>query len=328
MRKLPIILLMLTALSNPCFANLSHQEIISINTTENKTPKANAINEIRDRIKNKYQIDIKLNAEQKYLEKNELEALELGLTNIIILNSNILSNKYKLKDFDIFEIPFIFNGLKEFNKFNNSLVSEELLKKINDKNKNLYGLTFWAKNYKHVQSSIEIKNYENLKNKSFNLPATEINNSIALTINPENSKRLVLDETNSYKLNNTMYSTMLSLNEFEKYKMSDKNKNILLTYHGFDIDIILINKRWFNKLSTEVQAGIIDIIKKVGEDEQKNILIEDQKLINNLKSKGVIINPISFEDRALFKKEMAPVHRYYYNYINKDLLIKIYNLFK
>lgn len=328
MRKIPLLLLMMTLLSNISFASSSNQEVISINSTENQTPKANAINEIKNRIKNKYQIEIKLNAEQRYLEKNELDALELGLTNIIILNSNIILDKYKLRDFDIFEIPFIFNGLNEFNKFNNSLVAEDLLKEINTKNKNLYGLTFWAKNYKHIQSSSDILNYESLKNKYLNLPSSEINTSIALTINPSNSNRLILDDTKENKLNSLMYSTMLSLPDFENYKINDKNKNILLTYHGLDIDIVLVNKRWFNKLPTETQIGIIDIIKRVGEEEQRAILLENQNLINNLKSRGINIKQISLEDRALFKKEMAPVHRYYYNYVNKDLLIKIYNLFK
>lgn len=297
------------------FGYASNQEMISINTIdEQTTPKAKAINEVRNRVKNKYQLDIQLNYDQKYLEKNEFEALELGLTNMIITKTNTIVQKYALKDLDIFEIPFIFNGLNEFNKFNNSMVSEEILQEINKKNNNLYALTFWVKGYKQVESQDAIPNYQSIKNKNFMLPLTDVNNNISLVFNQKNTT--------------TSYSNMLSLPDFEKSKSFESNKNILLTYHGLDVDIILVNKRWFNKLSTEVKTGIIEIIKEVGLEEQKMMLIENQNLINALKTKNIVIKQITPSDRDLFKKEMEPVHRYYYNYINKDLLIKVYNLFK
>ena len=38
---------------------------------------------------------------------------------------------------------------------------------FNNKNKNLYGLTFWAKDYKQIQSNNEIKTYNDILNNSF-----------------------------------------------------------------------------------------------------------------------------------------------------------------
>lgn len=324
------LLLLMILLSNISFALTSNQEVISINSPDTiVTPKSKAINEIRNKIKEKYQLDIKVNSEQKYLEKNELEALELGLTNMVIISSNNMVEKYGLRDFEIFEIPFIFNGLNEFNKFNNSLVSEEILREVNKKNKNLYGLTFWAKNYRHVESNSDLTNYQNLKSKTFVLPATEINTAVSMTFNPNNQTKIFLDDIkDNNDIKNIIYSNMLSLPDYEKFKVSEYNKNVLLTYHGIDTDIVLVNKRWFNKLSTDVQMGIIDIIKNVGLTQQNSMLLENQNIINRLKSKNINVNTITPADRALFKQEMGIVHRYYYNHINKDLLVKIYNLFK
>lgn len=323
------LLLIMILLSNISFAYTNNQEVISINSTDvNNSPKVKIINAIKMRIKEKYQLDIKINAEQIYAEKNELEALELGLTNMVVLKSTTMINKYNIRDFDIFEIPFIFNGLNEFNTFNNSVVSEELLRKINKKNKNIYGLTFLAKNYKQIESSTDMSTYQNIKNKSLLLPETEINNVLSNVLNP-NNKEIIFGELNKEHFNkNNNYTNMLSIDDFDKYEMFKYNRNILLTYHGLDIDIVLVNKRWFNKLSTETQVGIIEIIKNAGLEGQKLMLVENQNVINKLKSQNITIKQISPEDRDLFRKEMAPVHRYYFNYINKDLLIKIYNLFK
>lgn len=324
------LLLLMIMLSNISFASLSNEDIISINTPDTQiTSKVKAINNIRLKIKARYGLDIRVNADQRYSEKNELEALELGLTNMVIISSNSLVEKYELKDLDVFNIPFIFNGLNEFNKFNNSLVSEELLRQINQKNKNIYGLTFWAKDYKHIQSNNSINNYVDIQNKLFVLSNSNVNTITKLVINPGNQTKFSLDDIKDNDINkNIIYSTMLSLSEFEKYKFANYNKNILLTYHGLDIDVVIINKRWFNRLSTEVQNGIVEIIKQSGIDQQKFMLEDNQKSINNLKDKGTSIIPISIEERNTFKKQMAPVHRYYYDYINKDILIKIYNLFK
>lgn len=324
------LLLLMILLSNISFALPSNQEVISINSSDVQvTPKSKAINEIRAKIKDKYHLDIKVNAEQRYLEKNELDALELGLTNMVIISSNNMVEKYGLRDFDVFELPFIFNGLNEFNKFNNSLVSEEILRQVNKKNKNLYGLTFWAKNYKHVESNFEVVDYQSIKNKPFMVSQTEINTVVSLAMNPNGSNKVGFEELkDNNDKKNIIYANMLSLPDYEKYKFSDYNKNVYLTYHGIDIDIVLVNKRWFNKLPTDVQMGIIDIIKEVGLTQQNMMLIENQNLINNFKSKNINVKTITPSDRSLFKKEMGTAHRYYYNNINKDLLVKIYNLFK
>lgn len=323
------LLLMMILFANISFAYTGNQEVISINSPDlQNSPKSRAINDIRNQIKEKYNLDIKVNAEKRYSEKNELDALQLGLTNMVIISSTSLVEKYELKDFDVFDIPFIFNGLNEFNKFNNSLVAEDFLREINQKDKNLYGLTFWAKNYKQIESNSKLNNYQDTKGKLYILPATEINKATSMVMNPNANSNIYLDDLKDKdNSKNFIYSTMLSLPDLEKYKFT-YNKNILLTYHGLDIDAVLVNKRWFNKLSTDVQMGIIDIIKNEGLKEQEMMLAENQNYINNLKSKGVNIVQITPTDRNLFRKEMAPVHRYYYNYINKDLLVKIYNLFK
>lgn len=330
MKKSLLLLMVILSNISISFASPSNQEIVSINTPDMQiTPKVKAINNIRLKIKAKYNLDIRVNADQRYSEKNELDALELGLTNMVIISSNSLVNKYDLKDFDVFDIPFIFNGLNEFNKFNNSLVSEELLREINKKNKNIYGLTFWAKNYKHIESNSKINNYLDMKTKSFILPESEINRVISMVISPGIQSNIVLDDLKERDgTKNIIYSTMLSLSDFEKYKFANYNKNILLTYHGLDIDVVLINKRWFNRLPPDVQMGIVEIVKECGIDEQNFMLSDNQLSIQKLKEKGISFVPVSTEERNVFKKEMAPVHRYYYEHINKDLLIKIYNLFK
>jgi len=174
-----ILLLLLMIFSNFSLANPSKEEIISINSPDLKeTPKSKAIKQIIYSIKNKYGIDVKVNAEQRYSEKNELEALELGLTNMVIIDSTSLVQKYGLKNYDVFELPFIFNDLNSFNKFNNSLIAEDLLREVNQKNKNLYGLTFWAKDYKQIQSNSEIKNYKDIIKNSFVLENTEVNQNL------------------------------------------------------------------------------------------------------------------------------------------------------
>ena len=97
MKKSLLLMIFLSNISL-AFGYASNQEMISINTIdEQTTPKAKAINEVRNRVKNKYQLDIQLNYDQKYLEKNEFEALELGLTNMIITKTNTIVQKYALR---------------------------------------------------------------------------------------------------------------------------------------------------------------------------------------------------------------------------------------
>lgn len=326
------LLLFLILFSNFSFANTSNEEVISINSPDIKeTPKSKAINQIVYSVKNKYGIDLKVNAEQRYSEKNELEALELGLTNMVIISSTSLVQKYGLKNYDIFELPFIFNDLNSFNKFNNSLIAEDLLREINNKNKNLYGLSFWAKDYKQIESSNSIKTYKDILNNSFVLENTEINRKFKLLLNEKVTNNMDLDDLKEDKDNNLnkkiIYSTMLSLSDAEKNGFFNSGyKNVLLTYQNLDIDVILVNKRWFNKLNPETQLGIIDIVRTMGIYQQSLMIRNNAQIINQLQSKGIKVDSISLEERKVFKKEIAPIHSFFYNNINNDLLTKIYKV--
>ena len=249
-----------------------------------ETPKSKAINQIVDSVKSKYGIDLKVNSEQRYSEKNELEALELGLTNMVIINTTSLVQKYGIRNYDVFELPFIFNDLNSFNKFNNSLISEDLLREVNKKNKNLYALTFWAKDYKHIQSNNQIKSYKDILNNSFVLENTEINQKFKKLINNKTPNMVDLDELKENSMNKKIiYSTMLTLDEAEKSGFFNSGyKNVFLTYQNLEIDIILVNKRWFNKLSPETQLGISDIVRNVGVFQQSLMIKNNINLINKL----------------------------------------------
>lgn len=322
-------LLLLLLLNNFSFANPSKEEIISINSPDLKeTPKSKAINQIVYSIKNKYGIDLKINSEQRYSEKNELEALELGLTNMVIINTTNLVQKYGLRNYDVFELPFIFNDLNSFNKFNNSLIAENLLREVNNKNKNLYGLTFWAKDYKQIQSNNEIKTYNDILNNSFVLENTEINQKFKKMINSKTPNTMDLEYLKENNMNKKLiYSTMMSLSEAEKNGFFNLGyKNVLLTYQNLEIDIVLVNKRWFNKLNPETQLGIIDIVRNMGIYQQSLMIKSNANLINQLKAKGIKVDQISLEERKIFKKEIAPVHNFFYHNINNDLLTNIYKI--
>ena len=88
-------------------------------------------------------------------------------------------------------------------------------------------------------------------------------------------------------------------------------KNVLLTYQNLEIDVILVNKRWFNKLTPETQLGIIDIIRNMGIYQQSLMIQNNANLINQLKAKGIKVDLISPEERKLFKKEIAPIHSFF-----------------
>ena len=325
--KKAIILFCLYLISINSFAT-SNQEVISINSSDNQsTPKTKTIELIKEQIKNKYNINIKINADQQYSDKLELEALELGLTNMVIVNSSSLLKKYNLNDYEVFELPFLFRSLNDFNIFSNSLIAEDMLREINHQNKNIYGLSYWAKDYKQIESNSLIASYSDIKNLSLVLEDNQVNKLIQnnLTKNTNNKNLTEIKESNSS--NNLIYSFMLSLSDFDKYKIYEYHKNVLLTYHGIDVDVVLVNKRWFNKLSTEAQIGIIDIIKKAGLDEEKLMLQKNADLVKSLKAKNIQINNISQKDRLEFRKDMVAIHRYYWKNINPNLLVNIYKLF-
>src|SRR5688572_15045485 len=84
---------------------------------------------------------------QLYKDKEELEALQLGAVQMLA-PSLAKFGPLGVKEFEVFDLPYIFDSYEELHKVTQGPVGESLLRKLEAKN--IRGLAYWDNGFKDM----------------------------------------------------------------------------------------------------------------------------------------------------------------------------------
>ncbi len=103
-------------------------------------------------------------------------------------------------------------------------------------------------------------------------------------------------------------------------KMYEVTKYMSLTRHTYSVIHLMVSKKVFDKMSPELQAAMFKAGKAATVEQRQQAAINEQKIIENLKAKGMAINDVT--DPAKFRESVKPVYEKFKASIGGDLLDK------
>ncbi len=131
----------------------------------NDTPKGKAADffaqKAAELTKGKVKVEVYANS-TLYKDKEEMEALQLGAVQMLA-PSLAKFGPLGVKEFEVFDLPYIFNGYDDLHKVTTGPVGKSLLAKLEPKG--ISGLAFWDNGFKSFSANSPIKTPEDLKGK-------------------------------------------------------------------------------------------------------------------------------------------------------------------
>lgn len=108
-------------------------------------------------------------------------------------------------------------------------------------------------------------------------------------------------------------------------KFYEVQKNVIQSYHGTMMYVLMANKPWFDGLPTDVQQIIVKA-EEAGRIAARNSITErEQDYIEKIKATGVNYYELTDEEIEVFKEASIPVHEEHYNgEWQKDYLNRLY----
>ena len=103
-------------------------------------------------------------------------------------------------------------------------------------------------------------------------------------------------------------------------KLQQVQKYYSLTKHQSDVDVLLISKKFYDKLSPELQKIVINELHKYCALQQKAFEKEDAKAMDKLKKDGMVVNDLSDTERKAFFDKVRPIYKQFRNEIGGDLV--------
>lgn len=255
--------------------------------------------------------DGQLGAELQSISATQGGVLEMALVSTAAAASVV-------KEFGVFDLPFLFTDFKEVDLVLDGPVGRRLLDRVAEKN--LVGLCYFENGFRHVtnnrrpivkaedlkglkirtiQSSVFIDIFNTLGANATPMPFTEVFNALE-------SKAIDGQET-PY---NNIYGN----------KFYEVTKYISNTGHIYGGAVILAGKKFWDQLSPAEQKLMQESCNSARDFERSFQRAEDPKLLAQIKAKGGIYTEITPAERARMRDMLKPVYEKYARNLGEDVV--------
>ena len=284
------------------------------------TPKGKAAEKFKElaeaATKGRVKIEVYANS-TLYKDKEELEALQLGAVQILA-PSMAKFGPLGVKEFELFDFPYLFTDQQSLERVTNGPVGREMLKRL--ESKGLIGLSFWDNGFKIMSSNRSMHSPTDLKGLKLRIQASKVldEQMRVLGANPQ-----VMAFSEVYQALQTGVVDGLENVPSTLYtqKMHEVQKHMTVTNHGYIGYAVVVNKKFWEKLPADVRSQLDGAMKEATEYANKIAQQENEAALDAIRKSGkVTVYMPTDAEKAEWRKVMLPVHKTMEERIGKDLI--------
>ncbi|MDT3671355.1 MAG: TRAP transporter substrate-binding protein [Aromatoleum sp.] len=290
----------------------------------NDTPKGKAADKFKE-LAEKYtkggvKVEVYPNS-TLYKDKEEMEALQLGAVQMLA-PSLAKFGPLGVKEFEAFDLPYIFDGYDDLHKITTGPVGQKLLGKLEARG--IKGLAFWDNGFKSFSANSPIKKPEDLKGKKMRVQSSKVleEQMRALGSIPQ---VMAFSEVYQALQTGVVDGTENPHSNLYTQKMHEVQKHMTLTDHGYLGYAVITNKKFWDGLPGETRTQLEQAMKESTEYANRIAKEENDKSLEAVRASGKteIYKPTDAEKLA-FKKALVPVHKKMESRIGADTIKSIY----
>jgi len=256
-----------------------------------------------------------------YKDKEEMEALQLGAVQLLA-PSLAKFGPLGVREFEVFDLPYIFDGYEALNKVTQGAVGQQLLAKLEPKG--IKGLAFWDNGFKSFSANTPIKKPEDLRGKKMRIQSSKV---LEEQMREVKALPQVMAFSEVYQALQTgvVDGTENPHSNLYTQKMHEVQKHMTLTDHGYLGYAVITNKKFWDGLPAEVRTQLDKALKESTTYANQIAKEENDKSLEAVRASGKteIYTPTA-EEKAAFKKAFAPVHKKMESRIGAELIQSIY----
>ena len=256
-----------------------------------------------------------------YKDKEEMEALQLGAEQLLA-PSLAKFGPLGVREFEVFDLPYIFDGYEALNKITQGAVGQQLLAKLEPKG--IRGLAFWDNGFKSFSANTPIKKPEDLRGKKMRIQSSKV---LEEQMREVKSLPQVMAFSEVYQALQTgvVDGTENPHSNLFTQKMHEVQKHMTLTDHGYLGYAVITNKKFWDGLPAEVRTQLDKAMVESTAYANQIAKEENDKALAGVRASGKteIYEPTA-EEKAAFKKAFMPVHKKMESRIGADLIQSIY----
>jgi C4-dicarboxylate-binding protein DctP len=242
---------------------------------------------------------------QLYKDKEEMEALQIGAVQMLA-PSLAKFGPLGVREFEVFDLPYIFEDYEALHKVTQGQIGQDLLKKLGAKG--ILGLAFWDNGFKQMSANKPLRKPEDYKGVKMRIQSSKIldQQMRALNVNPQ---VMAFSEVYQALQTGVVDGTENPVSNFFTQKMQEVQKFLTLTNHGYLGYAVIVNKKFWDGLPAEVRTALNKAMAESTEFANSIAKQENDEALAQVKASGKTeIIELTPEEKAALKKAMIVVH--------------------
>ncbi len=272
------------------------------------TPKGKAAEHFKkladEYTKGKVKVEVYPNS-QLYKDKEEMEALQIGAVQMLA-PSLAKFGPLGVREFEIFDLPYIFDNYEDLHKITEGQIGKDLLKKL--ESKGMLGLAFWDNGFKQMSANKLLKKPEDFKGVKMRIQSSKILDQQMRTLGA-NPQVMAFSEVYQALQTGVVDGTENPVSNFFTQKMHEVQKFMMLTNHGYLGYAVIVNKKFWDGLPKEIRESLDKAMEESTKFANDIAKKENDDALVQVKASGKTeIIELNSEEKAALKKAMTVVH--------------------
>ncbi|MEO0318889.1 MAG: hypothetical protein RL404_2566 [Pseudomonadota bacterium] len=284
------------------------------------TPKGKAAEKFRElaeaATKGRVKVELYPNS-TLYKDKEELEALQLGAVQMLA-PSLAKFGPLGVKEFELFDLPYIFNDKQALNRITKGPIGRDLLHKL--ESKGILGLAYWDNGFKVMSSNRPMHVPADMKGLKMRIQASKVLDEEMRTLGA-NPQVMAFSEVYQALQTGVVDGAENPPSNLYTQKMHEVQKHLTVTNHGYIGYAVIVNKKFWDKLPADVRTQLEGALKEATVYADKIAQEENDKALEAVKKSGkTTIHVPTDAEKAEWRKTLLPVQKSMEGRIGKDLI--------
>ena len=311
------------ALATPALAQspivIKFSHVVAVNTPKGKG--ADYFKKLaEERTGGKVKVEVYPNS-SLFKDGEEMEALQLGSVQMLAPSVSKFG-PLGAREFEIFDLPFLFDSYDDLHKVTDGPLGKALFKKL--ESKGITGLAYWVNGFKDMSANKPLRKPEDMKGLKMRIQSSKVLESEMRAFGAL-PQVMAFSEVYQAMQTGVVDGSENPPSNFYTQKMHEVQKYLTLTDHGVIEYAVIVNKKFWDGLPADIRTTLEVAMKdatKYADDIAKK---ENDDALAAIKASGKTeIITLTPAEKAAWKKVAVAVHKENESRVGKETIETVY----
>jgi len=301
----------------PIVIKFSH--VVAVNTPKGKA--ADYFKKLaEERTNGKVKVEVYPNS-SLFKDGEEMEALQLGSVQMLAPSVSKFG-PLGAREFEIFDLPYMFDSFDELHKVTDGPVGKALFKKL--ESKGITGLAYWDNGFKDMSANKPLRKPEDMKGLKMRIQSSKVLES-EMRAYGALPQVMAFSEVYQAMQTGVVDGSENPPSNFYTQKMHEVQKYLALTDHGVIEYAVIVNKKFWDGLPADIRTTLEGAMKDATKYANDIAKKENEDALAAVKASGKTeIIALSPQEKAAWKKVAVAVHKENESRVGRETIEAVY----